>query len=542
MVGPPGAGKTMLARRLPGILPPPDFDEALEITRVHSVAGLGRGRPRARAAVPRAPPHDLAAGPRRRRRAGRARARSRSPTAACSSSTSWRSSRGAALEALRQPLEEGQVEIVRGQRSVAFPARVDARRAPATRARARGRAAACRCGELDRARYQRRLSGPLLDRIDLVCQVTPPPARDLVARDPARGSVRRRPGAGGRRARAPAAAAARHAARLQRRDGRRGSRAATCRSGKGSRRRLIRSREPGALSGRGHDRVLRLARTIADLAGRERVTAPTTSTRRSATGSCRRSWRRMRRRHVSSACDRCLRRGMLIGLLARADRGPAGRAPGATRRRCWRWTTSGWSRRSPVPGSAARPSAFLAELRRRTARARRVAAAGVDAVCRHSIAYPDRLLQLNDPPAVLFTRGQTAGASPRSHTARRRDRRQPQGLAARARDGARSWAAGWPRPASRWSAGWRSVSTPAPTWARWKARAARSRCSAPGPTSSIRVPTRGSTSGSPPGAADLRAAARPAPVSLELPGAQPDHGRRFARRQSWSRPRSSRDR
>ena len=170
----------------------------------------GRGRARPRAAVPLAPPHDLAPGPGRRRRPAAARARSRSRTAASSSSTSSPSSRGPALEALRQPLEEGRVDIVRGQQSVSFPARTVLVAAcnPCPCGKS---AAACRCGELDRARYQRRLSGPLLDRIDIVCQVTPPAGAAIWSR-PDRGRAEgsaRGAGAGGRRARDPGRAARR---------------------------------------------------------------------------------------------------------------------------------------------------------------------------------------------------------------------------------------------------------------------------------------------------------------------------------------------
>ena len=62
MIGPPGAGKTMLARRLPGMLPPPTFEEALEVTQVHGAAGIGERPARHEAPVPRAPPHDLRPG------------------------------------------------------------------------------------------------------------------------------------------------------------------------------------------------------------------------------------------------------------------------------------------------------------------------------------------------------------------------------------------------------------------------------------------------------------------------------------------------
>ena len=171
MIGPPGAGKTMLARRLPGILPPPTFDEALEITRIHSVAGLGRRSPRRRAPVPRAASHDLA---RLGWSAAAATPRPGEITLA---------HRGVlfldelaefsrpALEALRQPLEEGRVVDHARAALDRVPGRGDARgrlqRLP-VRAAAATTATA---DQVDRARYARRLSGPLLDRIDLICQL-----------------------------------------------------------------------------------------------------------------------------------------------------------------------------------------------------------------------------------------------------------------------------------------------------------------------------------------------------------------------------------
>src|SRR5438477_104746 len=121
MIGPPGAGKTMLARRLPGILPPPSFDEALEITRVHSVAGMSDGR-LADSRPFRAPHHTI------------------SPSGLIGGGSTPRpgeitlAHRGVlfldelaefsrpTLEALRQPLEEGVVKVTRGQRSIVFPA------------------------------------------------------------------------------------------------------------------------------------------------------------------------------------------------------------------------------------------------------------------------------------------------------------------------------------------------------------------------------------------------------------------------------------
>ncbi len=271
MVGPPGAGKTMLARRVPGILPPPDFAEALDITRVHSVAGLGAGE-LARERPFRSPHHTISpqglVGGGARPRPGEVTLAHRGVLFLDELAEFSR----AALEALRQPLEEGRVDIVRGQHSVSFPA--CAVLVAACNPCPCGKSpAACRCGELERVRYQRRLSGPLLDRIDIVCQVTPPPARDLVEARPGTGE-----GTEDVRARVVAARAV-QVARLAHHEATCNGEmdAATARRhvhvGKGSRRRLIRSLESGALSGRGHDRVLRLARTIADLGGRDRVVA-----------------------------------------------------------------------------------------------------------------------------------------------------------------------------------------------------------------------------------------------------------------------------
>src|SRR3954454_22427771 len=171
MVGPPGSGKTMLARRLTGILPPPTFQEALEITRIHSVAGLARGGLMAERPF-RAPHHTI------------------SPSGLIGGGSTPRpgeitlAHRGVlfldelaefsrmSLEALRQPLEAGRVEVTRGQRSIAFPAA--AMLVGACNACPCGRPRAdCACDPVAKARYQHRLSGPLLDRIDLICQLEP---------------------------------------------------------------------------------------------------------------------------------------------------------------------------------------------------------------------------------------------------------------------------------------------------------------------------------------------------------------------------------
>ena len=271
MVGPPGAGKTMVARRLPGILPPPSFDEALEITRIHSAAGIGQGA-LARRRPFRAPHHTISpqglVGGGARPRPGEITLAHRGVLFLDELAEFSRP----ALEALRQPLEDGCVEIVRGQRALEFPARVTLIGAcnPCPCARP---AEQCTCNEIDRLRYGRRLSGPLLDRIDLVCQVASPSAAELVE-----------PGAG-RGERSAAIRARVVQARERQRERLAGTRAlcngdmdgrvtrALVILGGAAVERLLGVAGAGRLTGRGHDRVLRLARTIADLEGREEVLA-----------------------------------------------------------------------------------------------------------------------------------------------------------------------------------------------------------------------------------------------------------------------------
>jgi magnesium chelatase family protein len=270
MVGPPGAGKTMLARRLPGILPAPSFDEALEITQVHSAAGLGNGS-LARRRPFRAPHHTISpqglVGGGSRPQPGEVTLAHRGVLFLDELPEFGRT----AVDALRQPLEEGRVEIMRGQRTLEFPAnamlvaacnRCPCARPPET----------CSCTVLEALRYRRRLSGPLLDRIDLVCQVDAVATLELV-------------GDGARRVTsAEVREQVLDARELQRR--RLNETAALCNGDMDGRltralvpleaaltARLLAARERLELSGRGHDRVLRVARTIADLAGHDEVEA-----------------------------------------------------------------------------------------------------------------------------------------------------------------------------------------------------------------------------------------------------------------------------
>ena len=268
MIGPPGAGKTMLARRVPSLLPPPDFDEAIEITRIQSVAGVSSGGLAAERPF-RAPHHTI------------------SPSGLVGGGAVPKpgeitlAHRGVlfmdelpefprhSLEALRQPLEEGRVSVTRGQRSLIFPADfmlvAAANECPCARPDGE-----CRCTEIDRLRYARKLSGPLLDRIDLVCHVPPAPPLELVGVGPGgekSASVRER----------VIAARERQAARLAAdginsngsMDGRLTRR--HVQPAAEARELLLDGHRRLSLTARGHDRVLRIARTIADLEGSDQI-------------------------------------------------------------------------------------------------------------------------------------------------------------------------------------------------------------------------------------------------------------------------------
>ncbi|MEG3143576.1 YifB family Mg chelatase-like AAA ATPase [Sphingomonas sp. RT2P30] len=267
MVGPPGAGKSLMAACLPGILPPLDAAEALEVSMVASVAGTLVGGRLTRTRPFRAPHHSASmaalVGGGLRVRPGEVSLAHLGVLFLDELPEFQR----AVLDSLRQPLETGTVSIARANAHVTFPSRIQlvAAMNPCKCGHLGDAALACSRAPRCAADYQAKISGPLLDRIDLHVEVAALSAADLVLPPPAEGSAQ----VAARVAAARAVQAARYADHPIRTnaevDGTLLEAVAT--PDQPGRTLLAQASEAMRLSARGYTRILRVARTIADLAG-----------------------------------------------------------------------------------------------------------------------------------------------------------------------------------------------------------------------------------------------------------------------------------
>ncbi len=271
MVGPPGAGKSLMAACLPGILPPLDAAEALEVSMVQSVAGTLTGGRLTRTRPFRSPHHSASMAA---LTGGGLKVKPGEVSMAHLGVLfldELPEFQRAVLDSLRQPLETGVVSVARANAHVTFPADVQLVAAMNP----------CRCGHLGdpalacaraprcAADYQAKVSGPLLDRIDLHVEVAAVSAVDLILPPPSEGSAE----VAARVAAARDVQSARYAGTAVRvnagADG--DVLAAHCTPDEPGQALLAQAAAAMRLSARGYTRILRVARTIADLAGAETV-------------------------------------------------------------------------------------------------------------------------------------------------------------------------------------------------------------------------------------------------------------------------------
>ncbi len=273
MIGSPGSGKTMLARRIPSILPPMSVEEALEVSRIHSVAGREKGGGTFVTTRPFRAPHHTASsigilGGGAHPVPGEVSLAHRGVLFLDEFAEFPRST----LETLRQPLEDGHVGVSRAAAACDYPSRfmLVAAMNPCPCGYFNDETRECRCTQSQILKYQRRVSGPLLDRIDIQVGVYAVPARDLDALEPGEPSAAIRE----RVVAAREMQKARYAGQsgvVTNADAKSRDLKDICKLTDAAVARLRRTMEELSLSARAYDRILRVSRTIADLAGKDAV-------------------------------------------------------------------------------------------------------------------------------------------------------------------------------------------------------------------------------------------------------------------------------
>jgi magnesium chelatase family protein len=275
MIGPPGSGKTMLARRLPGILPPMSTSEALEVTKVYSVGGVLKSRTPLMTERPFRSPHHSASF------AGLVGGGSMPHPGEVSLAHNGvlfldelPEFRKDVLEVLREPLESGTVSICRANITLNYPAAfmLVAAMNPCPCGYFSDPVKECTCTPYQIAKYLKRISGPLLDRIDIHLEVPRLPYEDMAGQKEGRSSAEMRERVLSARARQME----RFKTKPYKVNARMGSRDLKqfCLLSKESMDLLRRAVLQLGLTARAYDRILKLARTIADLEGEEELRTP----------------------------------------------------------------------------------------------------------------------------------------------------------------------------------------------------------------------------------------------------------------------------